>query len=108
MMFFLSWRLTLITIAVMALMLLAVKELGKRSRAGFAAQQRDIGAVNGYIEEMTEGQKVIKVFNHEKQAKEGFYGNNEEYRRSSTAAQAFAGAMMPVMGNMSHINYALT
>ncbi len=108
MMFFLSWRLTLITIAVMVLMLLAVKELGKRSRAGFAAQQRDIGAVNGYIEEMTEGQKVIKVFNHEKQAKEGFYGKNEEYRRSSTAAQAFAGAMMPVMGNMSHINYALT
>ena len=61
-----------------------------------------------YIEEMIEGQKVIKVFNHEEKAKEGFYGINETYRKSSTAAQTFAGAMMPAMGNISHINYALT
>ena len=57
---------------------------------------------------MIEGQKVIKVFNHEEKAKEGFYGINETYRKSSTAAQTFAGAMMPAMGNISHINYALT
>ena len=108
MMLFLSWRLTLITVAVLVVMLLVVRGIGSRSRYFFAEQQRDIGAVNGYIEEMIEGQKVIKVFNHEEKAKEGFYGINETYRKSSTAAQTFAGAMMPAMGNISHINYALT
>jgi len=108
MMFYLSWQLTLITVAVMVLMLFVVKKIGQRSRVCFADQQRDIGAVNGYIEEMTEGQKVIKVFNHESRAKEGFYGKNEAYRRSSTSAQALAGSMMPIMGNMSYINYAVT
>ena len=108
MMFYLSWRLTLITVAVLLVMLFVVKQIGKRSRFYFAEQQKDIGAVNGYIEEMIEGQKVIKVFNHEEKAKEGFYGFNEAYRKSASAAQAFAGSMMPAMGNISHINYALT
>ena len=108
MMFVLSWRLTLITVAVLLLMLFVVKQIGKRSGVCFAAQQRDIGAVNGYIEEMIEGQKVIQVFNHEQQAKEGFYELNDRYRKSATAAQAYAGSMMPAMGNISHINYALT
>ena len=108
MMFYLSWRLTLITVAVLALMLFVVKQIGKRSGFYFAAQQKDIGAVNGYIEEMIEGQKVIKVFNHEQPAKEGFYKVNEAYRKSASSAQAFAGSMMPAMGNISHINYALT
>ncbi len=108
MMFYLSWRLTLITVGVLVLMLVVVKQIGKRSRYYFAEQQKDIGAVNGYIEEMIEGQKVIQVFNHEQAAKEGFAAVNEAYRRSATAAQSFAGAMMPAMGNISHINYALT
>ena len=93
---------------VLVLMLVVVKQIGKRSRYYFAEQQKDIGAVNGYIEEMIEGQKVIQVFNHEQAAKEGFAAVNEAYRRSATAAQSFAGAMMPAMGNISHINYALT
>lgn len=71
MMLFLSWRLTLITVAVLVVMLLVVRGIGSRSRYFFAEQQKDIGAVNGYIEEMIEGQKVIKVFNHEEKAKEG-------------------------------------
>lgn len=108
MMFYLSWRLTLITVGVLVLMLVVVKQIGKRSRYYFVEQQKDIGAVNGYIEEMIEGQKVIQVFNHEQAAKEGFAAVNEAYRRSATAAQSFAGAMMPAMGNISHINYALT
>ena len=108
MMFYLSWRLTLITVGVLVLMLVVVKQIGKRSRYYFAEQQKDIGAVNGYIEEMIEGQKVVQVFNHEQAAKEGFAAVNEAYRRSATAAQSFAGAMMPAMGNISHINYALT
>ena len=82
--------------------------IGKRSRQYFMAQQRDLGIINGYIEEMIEGQKVIKVFNHESAAKEGFYTRNDAYQHSATNAQSFAGAMMPAMGNISHINYALT
>ena len=64
--------------------------------------------MNGYIEEMIEGQKVIKVFNHEKQAIDRFTGLNDEYRQAATAAQAYAGMMMPAMGNLSKINYAVT
>ena len=98
----------LVTIFCLGLMLAVVMTVGKRSRYFFAEQQRDIGAVNGYIEEMIEGQKVIKVFNHEEKARQGFARRNEAYRHSATAAQAFAGAIMPAMGNISHINYALT
>lgn len=98
----------LVTIFCLGLMLLVVMTVGKRSRYFFAEQQRDIGIVNGYIEEMIEGQKVIKVFNHEAKAREGFAQRNEAYRRSATAAQSFAGSIMPAMGNISHINYALT
>ena len=98
----------LVTIFCLGLMFLVVMTVGKRSRYFFAEQQRDIGVVNGYIEEMIEGQKVIKVFNHEAKAREGFAQRNEAYRRSATAAQSFAGSIMPAMGNISHINYALT
>ena len=108
MMLYLSPLLFLVTLFSLGLMLLVVMTVGKRSRRYFMAQQRDLGEVNGYIEEMIEGQKVIKVFNHESKAKAGFQERNERYRRSATNAQSFAGAMMPAMGNISHINYALT
>ncbi len=107
-MLYLSPLLFLVTVFSLGLMLLVVMTIGKRSRRYFTAQQRDLGAVNGYIEEMIEGQKVIKVFNHEAAAREGFDQRNERYRRSAANAQAFAGAMMPFMGNISHVNYALT
>ena len=108
MMLYLSPLLFLVTVFSLGLMFLVIMTVGKRSRRYFTAQQRDLGDMNGYIEEMIEGQKVIKVFNHEAQAKEGFYQRNEAYRQSATNAQSFAGAMMPAMGNISHINYALT
>ena len=108
MMLVLSPVLTLITFAVLAVMLLVVKVIGGRSRRYFAAQQKAVGEVNGYIEEMIEGQKVIKVFNHEGAAKEGFDRRNEAYRQAGTRAQIYAGMMMPVMGNLSYINYAVT
>ena len=108
MMIVLSPVLTLITFAMLAVMLLVVKTIGGRSRRYFAAQQKALGEVNGYIEEMIEGQKVIKVFNHEGAAKEGFDGRNEAYRQAGTRAQIYAGMMMPVMGNLSYINYAVT
>ena len=108
MMLVLSPALTLITFAVLGVMLLVVKTIGGRSRRYFAAQQKALGEVNGYIEEMIEGQKVIKVFNHESAAKEGFYARNEAYRQAASRAHAYAGAMMPAMGNLSYINYALS
>ena len=108
MMIVLSPILTGVTVVMLGVMLGVVKVIGGRSRRYCAAQQKAIGAVNGYIEEMIEGQKVIKVFNHEAAAKKGFGALNETYRRSATRAQAYSGAMMPAMGNLSHVNYALT
>ena len=108
MMIILNPWLTLITFGFLALMGGVVKVIGGRSRVNFQRQQAALGAVNGYIEEMIEGQKVIKVFNHEKQAIDRFTGLNDEYRQAATAAQAYAGMMMPAMGNLSKINYAVT
>ncbi|WP_298017300.1 ABC transporter ATP-binding protein [uncultured Dysosmobacter sp.] len=108
MMLVLSPVLSLITFAMIGVMLLVVKTIGSRSRRYFAAQQQAVGQVNGYIEEMIEGQKVIKVFNHEQAAKEGFYQRNEVYRQAGTRAQIFSGMMMPAMGNLNYINYAIT
>lgn len=108
MLLYLNWALTLITFAFLGLMLLVVKTIGGRSRVSFQRQQAALGDLNGYIEEMIEGQKVIKVFNHEAAAKAGFTGVNDTYRDAATRAQAYAGAMMPAMGNLSHINYAVT
>ncbi|WP_295719120.1 ABC transporter ATP-binding protein [uncultured Oscillibacter sp.] len=105
MMIVLSPVLTGITFVMLVVMLLVVKVIGRRY---FAQQQSALGTVNGYIEEMIEGQKVIKVFNHEPAAKEGFRERNEAYRQAATRAQAYAGAMMPAMGNLSYINYAIT
>ena len=107
MMIVLNPWLTLITFLFLGLMGL-VKVIGGRSRANFQRQQAALGALNGYIEEMIEGQKVIKVFNHEGQAVERFTALNGDYRDAATAAQAYAGMMMPAMGNLSKINYAVT
>lgn len=108
MMIVLNPWLTLITFLFLGLMGLVVKVIGGRSRANFRRQQAALGALNGYIEEMIEGQKVIKVFNHEGQAVERFTALNGDYRDAATAAQAYAGMMMPAMGNLSKINYAVT
>ena len=108
MMIVLNPWLTLITFLFLGLMGLVVKVIGGRSRANFQRQQAALGALNGYIEEMIEGQKVIKVFNHEGQAVERFTALNGDYRDAATAAQAYAGMMMPAMGNLSKINYAVT
>ncbi len=108
MMLVLSPALTLVTFATLAVMLGVVKTIGSRSRRYFAGQQKALGEVNGYIEEMIEGQKVIKVFNHEPEAQAGFQQRNEAYRDAATRAQIFSGMMMPAMGNLNYINYAVT
>ena len=100
--------LTLITVAFLFLMLLIVKTIGGKSRVNFQRQQQTLGALNGYIEEMIEGQKVIKVFSHEEKAMEAFSKLNEDYRVAGTMAQSYAGAMMPAMANLSRIDYAIT
>ena len=105
MMLYLNWVLTLITFAFLALMLLTVKTIGGRSRVSFQRQQAALGSVNGYVEEMIEGQKVI---NHEQKTIDQFDALNESYRQAATAAQAYASSMMPAMGNLSRINYAVT
>ena len=108
MMLVLSPSLTLITFVMLFVMLQVVKAIGSRSRRYFAGQQKALGQVNGYIEEMIEGQKVIKVFNYEERAKAEFQKRNEAYRQAGTRAQIFGGILMPVMGNLSYLNYALT
>ena len=108
MMLVLSPTLTLITFATLAVMLGVVKTIGSRSRRYFADQQKALGEVNGYIEEMIEGQKVIKVFNHEREAQAGFQERNLAYRDAATRAQIFSGMMMPAMGNLNYVNYAVT
>ena len=108
MMIVLNPWLTLITLLFLGLMGVVVKTIGGRSRTNFQRQQAALGAMNGYIEEMIEGQKVIKVFNHEGQTVARFTDLNGGYRDAATAAQAYAGMMMPAMGNLSKINYAVT
>ncbi len=107
-MLYLNWRLTLITFGFLGLMVGIVKVVGGRSRTNFQRQQKNLGALNGFIEEMIEGQKVIKVFSNEEKAIEEFAELNENYRTAATTAQAYAGMMMPAMANLSRINYAVT
>ena len=108
MMLVMNFWLTLITFGFLALMGVVVKVIGGKSRVNFQRQQASLGALNGYIEEMIEGQKVIKVFNHEKKAIGQFTELNETYRNAATAAQTYAGSMMPAMANLSRIDYAVT
>ena len=108
MLLYLNWALTLITFAFLGLMLLVVKTIGGRSRVSFQRQQAALGDLNGYIEEMIEGQKVIKVFHHEQQAIDQFSARNDAYQTAATMAQTYAGSMMPATANLSRINYAVT
>ncbi len=108
MMIKISWQLTLICIAVLAAVLYLIKVIGGKSGMFFKEQQKEIGKVNGYIEEMIEGQKVVKVFCHEEEAKSGFEKCNEELRQAATSANTFANILMPVMNNLSYLHYAIT
>ena len=100
--------LTLVTLVMIPLMMKAGGAVAGRSQKYFTAQQSSLGAVNGYIEEMVSGQKVIKVFCHEDRAKEEFKLLNRELRDNQIRAQFFGGIMGPVMGNLSQVNYSLT
>lgn len=107
MMMIISPILTLVTLVTVPLMFLSAKGIVRRSRKYFKAQQESLGAMNGYIEEMISGQKVIKVFGHEKKVEKDFDVLNAELREKSQKAQFFSGLMMPVMQNLSTLNYVL-
>ena len=99
--------LTLLLVVLMPLMTLLTKNLGKKAGTNFVAQQKAVGALNGYIEETIEGQRVVQVFCHEEKAKEAFDGLNENVREAGTRANTFAGMMGPIMNNLSHCYYVL-
>ncbi len=104
----LSIPLTCITIFMVFIMIQVVKNIGGKSGLYFGKQQKDLGILNGYIEEIMEGQKVVKVFNHEEEAKHKFDELNEKLCDSADKANTFANILMPIMGNIGNINYVLT
>ena len=108
MMIYYSWQLTLIVIALFFVIVKLTAFIGSRSGAYFKKQQQNVGRVNGYIEEMIEGVKVVKVFCHEHKAKSEFDVINDELREAATKANTFASIMGPVMNNLSYIHYAIT
>ena len=103
----LSWQMTLVVLFMVVVMIFVTKTIGKRSAFFFKRQQEDLGKVNGYIEEIIEGQKVVKVFNHEEEVVNHFNEVNEKLRKVSTSANSFANMLGPIMNNLTHIAYAL-
>ena len=99
--------LTLIIVLMLVIMLFITKYIGARSSKNFRRQQKALGRANGYIEEIIEGQKVVKVFCHENAVESEFAGLNEDLRQAATSANTYASIIMPIMGNLSYVNYAL-
>lgn len=108
MMLYISPALTCLIIAMLVVMLYVIKFIGGRSSGFFRRQQMAVGAVNGYIEELIEGLKVVKVFCREEKAKTTFNEINDNYRKAATNAHTFASILMPIMGNLSYFNFAAT
>ena len=104
----LSIPLTLLIIVMVAVMVGAVRKIGSQSGKYFIRQQKDLGVLNGYIEEMMEGQKVVKVFCHEEETKKKFYELNNGLFDSAKNANIYANILMPVMANLGNINYVIT
>lgn len=104
----LSIPLTLLIIVMVAVMVGAVRKIGSQSGKYFIRQQKDLGILNGYIEEMMEGQKVVKVFCHEEETKKKFYELNDGLFDSAKNANIYANILMPVMANLGNINYVIT
>ena len=103
----LSVPLTIVSCIIAAIMMITTTKLGKRSRRYFRTQQESLGRVNGFIEEMMTGQKVVKVFCREEQAINDFEVINEQLRASACSANRIANIVMPVNGNLSNLGYVL-
>ena len=104
----LSWQLSFISIVMIVLMFFVARFFASRSSRNFIAQQKNLGKVNGYIEEIMSGQKVVKVFNHEEEAIDGFKTLNEELCRSATDANRFANVVMPCIANIGNLQFVIT
>lgn len=107
-MFRINVPMTIFVLFMVTLMILVIRNLGSKSGKYFSFQQKALGTLNGYIEEMIEGQKVVKVFNHEEAAIDRFVELNEDLRVNSTKANTYANIMMPIMGNIGNFMYLLT
>ncbi|HQA58935.1 MAG TPA: ABC transporter ATP-binding protein, partial [Acetivibrio sp.] len=107
MMLYLSPLLTVMVVVMLVVMFASIRYIGQKSAKNFRAQQAALADINGYIEEMMTGQKVVKVFNYEKRAIKTFKEKNEELRKASTDASAYGVMLMPIMGNLSYVMYAL-
>ena len=103
-----SWPLAILSFAMVAVMLTVAGKIGGRSAQNFQKQQKNLGKENGYIEEMMEGAKVIKVFTHEQEVIDGFNKINEELFESSYKANTFASVLMPVVANIGNVSYVLS
>ena len=106
-MVYLNIYMTILVIGVVFIMLFVVSKIGGNASKFFIKQQEMIAKENGYIEEMINGQKVVKVFCHEEEAKKDFDKINDELCDSSTKANIFANILMPIMGNLGHLQYVL-
>ena len=105
--FILNWRLSFLVVVGYAAMFAYIQYSGKKSKYYFKSQQRYLGDLNGYIEEMINGQKVVKVFNHETANMEAFKKKNILLREAGTKAVSYSGTMVPMVVSISYINYAL-
>ena len=105
--FILNWRLSLVVAACYVVMFCYIRFSGKRSKKYYTRQQVALGELDGYIEEMMAGQKVVKVFNHEGASLEQFREKNEALRRAGTGAQSYAATMVPAVVTISYLNYAI-
>lgn len=103
-----NWILTIITVVFIPVFLFGGAAIGRASRKYYVGQQNALGAVNGYIEESVSGQKVVKVFNHEKTCVEEFSELNDDMREKQFRAQFWGGVMGPIMGNTSQVSFAVT
>ncbi len=106
-MFYLSWQLTLVSLVVVLLSLVVVRYLTGKSSYYFDQQQKTVGTVNGYNEEILNGLKVIKVFSHEPEAKANFDRYNDQLRIASGKANTYATILFPIMGNIGNLLYVL-
>lgn len=108
MMMVLSIQLSLIVIVFLIIMFFFIRFNGKHSKKYFNRQQAELGKINGFVQEMAEGQKVEKVFNHEEIDFNNFCELNENLRKESTSALTFSGMMIPTIVSLSYLNYALS
>ena len=107
MLFLLNWQLSIIALVCYIVMFLYIRYSGKKSKFYFQRQQTELGALDGFIEEMAAGQKVVKVFNREEANIEAFRAKNERLRQAGTSAQTYAATMIPAVVTISYINYAI-